>query len=120
MNPILPKFLQFVKDHQSDLVLGLVIVMITVISFNLGRLSVQQKLKTPVTIQDSSQEIAGSSDNKNLDNLPVVASQKSTSHYYHFSWCSGAKQIAEANKLTFANEAAALVAGYKLASNCTK
>ena len=50
----------------------------------------------------------------------VVASKNSKGKLYHFSWCSGASQIAEKNKITFTNEAAAITAGYTLAGNCQK
>jgi len=127
---MLPKILNFIKERQSEVILVLVIIMTTVISFNLGRISERNRAKTPITIT-SSMEVASRQDRsdtkaianqKNIrdTNSPVVASKKSSSHLYHFSWCSGASKIAEKNKLTFPNELAAIAAGYSLASNCEK
>jgi deoxyribonuclease-1 len=50
----------------------------------------------------------------------VVASKNSKAKLYHFTWCPGASQIAEENKIIFPNEAAAIAAGYTLAKNCQK
>lgn len=50
----------------------------------------------------------------------VVASKNSKGKLYHFTWCPGVSMIAEKNKITFANEAAAITAGYTLAGNCQK
>lgn len=128
------KLNKFLKTYQSDIVLALAVVLISVTAFNLGKLSVSGDKKFPITITepDYSDQVLGSSgkigDQKNLKpetrNLnsanSVVASKASKSRVYHFPWCSGASRIAEKNKLTFPTEAAALAAGYTLAGNCSK
>ena len=128
---MLAKILQLIKLHQSDIVLGVCVIMLTVISFNLGKISVENSSKASVTIKGgqeagtaniynpSSNEARAVKSNYHT-NPTVVASSKSKTKYYHFSWCAGAKQISEKNKLTFPNEAAAITAGYTLATNCDK
>ena len=49
----------------------------------------------------------------------VVVSKASKSKLYHYTYCGGAKQIKESNKIYFSSAAAAEVAGYTLAANCT-
>ena len=46
----------------------------------------------------------------------IIASKNSTK--YHFVHCPGAKQISDANKITFASVAMAESAGYTKALNC--
>lgn len=123
---MLTKFIQLVKTYQSDIVLALAVVLISVTAFNLGKLSVADDKKFPITISEpgSSEQILGSSpksETRNLNaNTSVVASKASKSKVYHFPWCSGASRISEKNKLTFPTETAALAAGYTLAGNCTR
>lgn len=128
---MLSKILKLIKTHESDLILVVSVVMLTIISFNLGKISVSNNSTRSATVVegDSDSMTAGiykpastTSIKKPVvrTDLSVVASMKSKSKYYHFSWCSGAKQISDANKLTFANEQEAIAAGYHLATNCTK
>lgn len=123
---MLSKLVRFVKANQSEIVLGVVIIIITVISFNLGKISSLNGTKTPVTITGG--ENAGQRDVRGIltsvapatKDQMVVASKNSKGKLYHFTWCPGASMIAEKNKITFANEAAAITAGYTLAGNCQK
>jgi len=128
---MLPKIINLVKTYQSDIVLAICMIMLTVISFNLGKISASDSsVKQTASIErdggsttasiyspsspSSAKKVATHTD------LSVVASKKSKSKYYHFTWCSGAKQINTANKITFASEQEAIAAGYTLATNCTK
>lgn len=125
---ILAKIINTVKNYQKDIFLGLCIVLISVISFNLGRINALQK--TPVKITGEAnvyQATAGNSilnTKKTTSALPkdlrVVVSKASTTKRYHFTWCSGAKLIKETNKIWFETESLAQQAGYTLAGNCTK
>lgn len=122
----------FLKTQQSNIVLAISIVLITIISFNLGQIAERNSLKTPISIKDGPGvaevgdrqgiiAIAGQIvANKDRTNLTVVASKKSSTKYYHFTWCPGASKIAPANKITFSNESAAITAGFTLASNCQR
>jgi hypothetical protein len=120
---MLSKLIRFVKANQSEIVLGVVIVIITVISFNLGKISSLNGTKTPITITGG--ENAGQGDVRGIStpaakDQTVVASKNSKGKLYHFTWCPGASMIAEKNKIIFPNEAAAMAAGYTLAGNCQK
>jgi hypothetical protein len=50
----------------------------------------------------------------------VVVSKSSSSKKYHRTWCPGAKQIKEANRIWFPTADDAEAAGYSLAGNCTE
>lgn len=123
---MIAKFISFVKAYHADIVLVIVMVSVTIISFNLGRMSLQEKGNRAISVIGPT-DMPGtilSQPNTGEENKPknqtVVASKASTSKLYHFSWCSGAKRISEKNKLTFPNEAAAIAAGYSLAGNCQR
>lgn len=128
---MIPKLLAFIKSYASDIVLGLCIGLVVIISFNLGKMNALKK--TPVTIgtdatiynavfdatENGAGGTAGASPGANpyLDQR-VVASKNSDK--YHFTWCAGAKSIKPENQVWFDNEQAASAAGYMLAGNCTK
>ncbi len=130
MNKILAKILTLVKTHQSDLVFAACVTMLTVISFNLGKISASDRSTENVTLKNgqmaqfpviAGQPGGGTAPAAGYHSDPsVVASKKSKSKLYHFTWCPGAKQISAANKLTFPDEQTAVAAGYALASNCAK
>ncbi len=127
---MLTKIIKFIKSYQSDIILVVAVVLISITSFNLGKISAFHNKKPPVTIteqRDTGAQIIQDKDRKessaaikDFANEPVVVSKKSSGKLYHFSWCPGASKISEKNKLTFANETAAISAGYTLASNCVK
>ena len=124
---MIAKTKDFVKVYHSEIVLCIVIISITIISFNLGRSSAEQGSGHKVAILPPSDQTAQilnaaatSKTPAHPQNSHVVASKKSTSKLYHFPWCPGSKQIAETNKITFASEAEAKTAGYSLAGNCQR
>lgn len=128
---MLAKIFNFIKGHQANIVLVIAIVLIIITSYNIGKIVAYRGLKTPITITDPQDIVRrevgqGSNQAANIQSaasprdLTVVASKKSSSKLYHFTWCPGAKQIAAVNKLIFATESAALAAGYTLAGNCRK
>lgn len=112
----------------------IIIVLIAVIAFSLGRVSGLQEKRAPVRVIDNdiSGEIKGASINTSPPNPSpvsgegssapsntsgnVVASKNGTK--YHYPWCAGAKQIAEKNKISFDSIEEARAAGYTPASNC--
>jgi hypothetical protein len=125
----------------------LVITGVAVCSFGLGRLSVSESsLSTPMpgeqqalsgvqlrqlppsdvsstlpvapSVLTGSGEVSSSSAVVEAEGVAtsVVASKSGTK--YHFSWCPGAKQIKDENKITFETTAAARAAGYTPAANC--
>ncbi|MEK7583343.1 MAG: hypothetical protein AAB483_03000 [Patescibacteria group bacterium] len=115
---MIDKIRDFVNPHRSDIILFIVIVCITIISFNLGRMSVKQgNTASLITPRQSTTLILPIPTPKDPR---VVASKASSSKLYHFTYCSGAARISEKNKVFFPNDAAAIAAGYSLAANCQK
>ncbi|MEK7582356.1 MAG: hypothetical protein AAB452_00660 [Patescibacteria group bacterium] len=121
----------FVKSFWHDMFVLGCIVLIAIISYNLGRINALEKSPLKVgeganiynaataPIQDSSGNITARTP---VPQIPrdsrVVVSKSSTSKKYHYSWCSGVKTILPANQIWFENEATAQKAGYTLAGNC--
>jgi hypothetical protein len=121
---MIAKFIKLVKTHKADIVLVIAIVLISITSFNLGKMSMLKTSKPPLTVTQP-QNMAQISSKSPTSPKPtpvrdqtVVASKNSK--LYHFTYCPGASKIADKNKLTFPNEAAAISAGLTLASNCNK
>lgn len=125
---MLSKLIEFVKRHETNIILLFSIVLITITSFNLGKLAAYRENKIPVTIKGANDivRLPGAGDRaivtetNLIKDLAVVASRKSNNKLYHFSWCAGALKIAAANKISFTNETAAIAAGYTLAANCNR
>lgn len=125
---------------RTDMVLILIIVVSTVLSFALGRMSVQGSIPKSLntTIQsavvttgvDSLPEIDNQTQIKKTqtnvlkqtatpsENIQggYVASKSGTK--YHLPWCGSAKQIKEENKIWFATKEEAEKAGYTPSANC--
>jgi len=140
MKLTLSNFLNLIKAYQSDIILVSVIVLITIISFQSGRIYESNQKGSDITVQqaligdifniggeDGANSTRGISTNGNIalpagrqgiEAIPTVASKNSNK--YHFPWCPSASKIADKNKITFPNEAAAIAAGLVLASNCQK
>jgi hypothetical protein len=110
---------------------ALLIILVGVASFALGRLSVSSLALSsqPVSIilstsNSESQPVNDLDSDSALTNVvqaesnsgKFVASKNGTK--YHLPWCSGAKNIKEDNKIWFIDEPAAKAAGYTPAANC--
>lgn len=105
----------------EDIFVILVIIFVGFGGFGLGRLSLIQEEKTPVTIKSETPSQGGESDSKKIadnDNIEnrFIASSKGSK--YHLPWCPGAERIKEENKIWFASEEDAQRAGYTPAGNC--
>ncbi|OGN01773.1 MAG: hypothetical protein A3I26_00950 [Candidatus Yanofskybacteria bacterium RIFCSPLOWO2_02_FULL_43_10] len=126
MNSILAKIIQAVKNHYKDIFLCFCIILIAIIGFNIGRINALNKTPAKTTEKaDVYQATTGTPVPNSSKQTPakpqdlrVVASKASSTKKYHFTWCPGAKQIKEVNKLWFANESLAQKTGYTLAGNC--
>lgn len=112
---------------KSEWFAGLVLVLVALAAFGLGRLSALTSPQTPVEVTTITQTTNatnltpsfandGVDNNKNLSSGEVVASKEGSK--YHYPWCPGAKQIKEGNKISFPTSAAARAAGYTPAGNC--
>lgn len=110
--------------------LALVLILVAVASYGLGRLSVSPATGEAAAVKiipahqtaavapavEPPGSAAQFSANTATPGESVVASKNGTR--YHLLTCPGAKQITEANRITFASRAAAEAAGYTPASNC--
>lgn len=100
---------QFIEDWG----LFAVILVATLGSFGLGRLSALIEAKPVVSVAlAASQKAPGSLVEGGL----IVASRSGSVYYY--PWCSGALKIAPSSQRWFQSEAAARAAGYAPAKNC--
>lgn len=109
--------------RSGEALTALIIILVATGSFGLGRLSVQTKAKEPFQINRAVSQnktpsaVSAAAINSNTSSSgKVVASKNGTK--YHFPWCSGAKNISEANKIFFDTKEEAEKAGYTKASNC--
>jgi hypothetical protein len=120
-----------VKPYLFDLFVLACVILIGLISYNLGRSHALKK--TSLRVEEGTLVYdARSGENEGSSALTanaaqaakprdprVVVSKSSKGKVYHFTWCPGAKQIKEENKIWFATEAEAQKAGYTLAGNCS-
>ena len=127
---MLAKTKEKIKPYKNDIFIVLVIILVALISFGLGRLSKIRENKMPVTIENLSANMINSQenipqDNQNIKNNQVqinssqgmlIGSKNGTK--YHFPWCSGAQRIKEENKIWFSNKEEAEKACYAPAANC--
>lgn len=115
----------------KKLFLSLTIILVALLSFGIGRLSVagdREPIKieydatltewsTPSIDQTASViNAAGKLAPPSVSDGGVVVSKNGAR--YHYSYCAGAKQIKKENKIVFPTPAAAEAAGYTLAANC--
>jgi hypothetical protein len=126
---------------KDDLYIILIIILVGLASFGLGKISGYEKDKTPISILKTkeymlSTVLEGTSDidDTKIDDTPiatkntnsnsstqakglVVASKSGTKYYY--PWCSGVSRIREENKVWFNTIEEARATGLTPASNCT-
>lgn len=115
------------------LFLSITIVLVAILSFGIGRLSVVGN-REPIKVEYDSEifnsqsvtanQATAVSAVKNIENTGAQT-ENSTSvvtskngRKYHFLYCPGAKQIKEENKIIFSSPVDAEAAGYTLAANC--
>ena len=97
--------------HGHDILIPLLIVLVGVVNFSLGRLS---RLSEPPPVLMRMSPVS-----KDMPRIPggLVVGSRSGS-VYHFPWCPGAETMKESNKVWFKDEEAARKAGYSPAKNC--
>ncbi|KKW20142.1 MAG: Endonuclease I [Parcubacteria group bacterium GW2011_GWA2_51_10] len=93
--------------------IAIIVFLIALGSFGLGRLSAIESVRPPVSI--TSAAAASAPFSMSAGGL-IVASR--AGEKYFFPWCSGAQAIVEKNKIWFQSEEAARSAGYAPAKNC--
>lgn len=131
----LPEFLSFRKEPGQTILICLVIILVGLSAFALGRVSASQTkpASSQAGLRLVGEDVAGATsttEGGGSVETPgtsvagvagavaggVVASKSGTK--YHFPWCAGAKAIKDANKIWFTSTAEAKAAGYQPASNC--
>lgn len=129
VNPKLKEIADWFINNEKDILSVTGIVLIALISFGAGRLSVPVIVKQPVVVQNNDFFASAPSSSANLSQIIVnkrtttingqegklVASKNGK--YYHWPWSSWAKNIKLENRVWFSSEAEAQVAGFKRASN---
>lgn len=95
---------------------GIVVIvfLVALSSFGLGRLSALEEVKPLVSIVEA--PIGGITPAALAPGGLYVAARSGSAYYY--PWCSGVAKISPANKVWFASEAAARRAGYAPAKGC--
>lgn len=135
LTDLIKKVKTLFKENQKDLFLAVLVFLIGLGSFGLGRLSVLWPEKEPIIIDQGDEvdksafglgeTVVPNNFTKRSDSPPspissfrgnFVASRNGSS--YHSPDCPGAKQIKEENKVWFASADEARRAGYKPAGNC--
>ncbi|MEI7480279.1 MAG: hypothetical protein WCJ59_01505 [bacterium] len=123
------------SDLWKDIAIVAILVLVGLASYGLGRISIYEDKKPKVEVKDIICPISGqnvsisgsfikgvktsvseNTQNTQLGTTTIIASKNGTK--YHYSWCPGAKQISEANKIWFNTIDEARTAGYTPASNC--
>lgn len=124
------KIQECASARQGDLFLAGLIVLVSIGSFGLGRLSAIWPEKQPLAIMQNDKlqmpKTASASPIGSADNLAFGIQNSALGKYvaskngsaYHYPWCSGAKRIKEENKIWFQTKEEAEAKGYKPAANC--
>lgn len=106
-----------IKGLAADMVheWGLVIIvfLVAIISFGLGRLSALEDARPPISVTQA--PLAANQQAMAPGGLLVAARSGSV---YYYPWCTGASKILPQNQRWFQSEEAARKAGYAPAKNC--
>lgn len=114
-----------IPDLPKDIFILLLILLVGMGSFGLGRLSaLEERKKTDLRIVQlpatASLGVEDGQVSMRETSTPVrgiyVGSRSGTT--YHLPWCTGAKRIREENQVWFSSKADAEARGYKPAANC--
>ncbi|MEN9561182.1 MAG: hypothetical protein RIQ56_455 [Candidatus Parcubacteria bacterium] len=89
------------------------IILTGVLSFGLGRLSVNESTNSVIAVTN----VVATSSQRSLPLGGAFVASRSGSVYY-FPWCTGAQKIPQQLQLWFSTEEAAQKAGFRAAKNC--
>ena len=103
----------FIDQTVSEWGMILIVLIIGFGSFGLGRLSMLESVRTPVSITQAPSEATPRG--MSIGGL-IVASR--TGSAYYFPWCAGVAKILPQNQIWFASEEKARSTGYSPAKNC--
>lgn len=118
------------KTIPDDLFLALIIILVALGSFGLGRLSKIEGAKTPIQIENAP-EVSANTFNPatpaktgNSQAASIINSQPSqlvgskNGKKYYYAWCAGAQKILPANLVHFASKEEAEARGYTSSTTC--
>jgi len=107
------KIKYFAERGVGEWGIAVLIILVGMASFGLGRLSALEEARPAVFVSQAPQSSQPRA-------MPLggqfVASRTGTVYYY--PWCAGAEKIAPASQVWFATEKAAQAAGFRAAKNC--
>jgi len=118
----------YLNRFKSNWYLIVIVILVALLAFGIGRLSVLYgkasdfKILYPTSEIVEHGEVLGASNttnlttNNSLSSGPYVASK--TGSKYHLPWCAGAQAIKEENKIYFSTKDEAEARGYEPAGNC--
>jgi len=109
---MLSDFKKFVNNNESDIILTISIVLISLIAFGSILLVNSSKQKNPITIQNPSASVIENIISSDKPDKQEMFVGSSNSNKYHWPDCSFAKRISEKNKVWFSSEKEAQDAGY--------
>ncbi|MDQ3076237.1 MAG: hypothetical protein M3Q34_03865 [bacterium] len=129
------KIKQFIEsDRGKDIFVALIVILVSLSSFGLGRLSksvekteLKIEYPSPVSVQVISQEASAISANSgtNSKKVPAVSNSVGKSFFasnrgtkYYPVECSAGKNLKQENRIYFYTKADAEGAGYELSSSC--
>ena len=116
----------WITENKADIYVAILIFLISMASFGLGRLSILWPAKQPVTITDGGIATKPAEKPTIIQTAVATAALNPQGKYvasksgknYHFPWCQSAQKISEQNKIWFQTKEEAEKAGYKPAANC--
>ncbi|MBI5469977.1 hypothetical protein HY968_01485 [Candidatus Kaiserbacteria bacterium] len=115
---MIPEYWQKIKnmaeDGIGDFGLPVLVILVGIASFGLGRLSALEDARPAVSIGQAAS--AALAVQPMAPGGMFVGARGGTIYYY--PWCSGATKIAVASQVWFASEVVAQKAGYRAAKNC--
>ncbi len=131
------KVKDFFLANEKEMFFGLLLVIVALLAFGLGRLSKIEEAKVPIRIENALATSTAEADIPSVAEPTAtkeatnVVAEVATPEYqmgsvivssrgkkYHFPWCPGAKTIKASNRLVL-TEAEAKAKGYTLASGCS-
>ncbi|MFC1801955.1 hypothetical protein ACFLY7_00735 [Patescibacteria group bacterium] len=107
-----------ILGKKDDIFIILLIILVAIISFGLGKLSQIEQMRGELKIKylESGEVGLDNLSNKTKQLSQLVASKKGSK--YFLPWCSSAQTIKENNKVWFSSKEEAEGKGYTPAKNC--
>ncbi|MCD5384519.1 MAG: hypothetical protein LRZ97_01215 [Candidatus Pacebacteria bacterium] len=110
---IIQKIKHFYTFVPLEFLFAVIIILVGLSSFGLGRLSVLEETREHIQLTYNTEL---STKSKYNNSGAVVVSVKGSK--YHYPWCSGALRMNEKNKRWYDSVELAEAAGYEPAGNC--